>query len=458
MASHKIKKGLHLPIAGEPEQIIDAARTPERVALIADDYVGLKPTMHVQAGDDVRRGQLVMEDKKNPGVRITAPAAGRVVGVHRGARRALQSVVIELADDERVGTGGTVRFSSDTGKHPNALDRAGVRDLLVESGLWTALRQRPFSKVPSPEDGAPAGIFVTAIDTAPLAPDPQVVLAGREDDFQRGLVALSKLTDGPVFVCTAPDANIPVPLGEPFRHEVFAGPHPAGTVGVHIHTLMPVSRKRTVWHIGYQDVIAIGRLFDRGELDVTRVVSLAGPPVLRPRLVRTRIGASTASIVRRETEEGLDVRVISGSVLAGRTAQGEAHGYLGRYDNQVSVLREGRERELLGWLAPGIDKYSTINAFVSRLIPGRRYAMSTSTNGSDRAIVPIGMYERVFPMDILPTHMLRALAVHDVEQAEELGVLELDEEDLALCTFVDPGKHDFGMHLRTVLTTIQKEG
>ncbi len=482
MAVHKIKKGLSLPITGEPQQQIEDAAAPGRVALVAADYHGMKPTMHVKVGDGVRRGQLLFEDKKMPGVRFTAIAGGKVAASQRGARRALQSLVIELDDGERAGKADTVRFAADTGKHPAELSGDQVKELLLESGLWTALRARPYSRVADPA-ATPHSIFVTAIDTNPLAPDPAVVLQGREDDFERGVAAMAKLTAGNVYVCTAPGTTWPVPRspeggqmgsGARVKVEQFAGRHPAGTAGVHIHRLDPVDRNKVVWHLGYQDVIAAGRLFHRGELDVSRVVSLAGPAVNRPRLLRTRVGVSTDDLASGAelrlrpsgaTADGAgdggttkEVRLISGSVLSGRTAQGEAHGYLGRYDNQVSVLAEGREREFLGWMAPGTDKFSTTKSFLSALMPGKKYAFTTSTNGSDRAIVPIGVYERVFPLDILPSALLRALAMGDLEHAEALGALELDEEDLALLTFVCPSKSEHGQNLRDVLTLIEKEG
>ena len=456
MGLHTIKKGLDLPIAGEPEQRIDDARQPSKVALLADDYVGMRPTMHVRVGDDVRRGQLLFEDKKTPNVFYTAPAAGQVTAINRGARRALQSVVIQLDASELSGRAETVEFSSFTGDPPGALSDKQVRDLLVESGLWTALRTRPFSKVADPATW-PHSIFVTAIDTNPLAPLAEVALTGRDAHFDRGLRSLAKLTDGPVFVCRRQASRIAVPSDSRFRDETFIGPHPAGTAGVHIHHLDPVDRNKVVWHVNYQDVAAIGQLFENGQLDVGRVISIAGPAVRRPRLVRTRLGASTNDLLSGETTDG-ELRIISGSVLAGRTASGDVFGYLGRYHHQISALTEGRNRDFLGWLAPGMNQYSTINTFVSKLIPRKKFRFTTSLNGSYRAQVPIGMYERVMPLDILPTFLLRALLVADLEKAEELGCLELDEEDLALCSFVCPGKIEYGPLLRHVLTIIEKEG
>ena len=469
MAVHTIKKGLRLPILGEPVQEITESRPPRKIALLADDHIGMRPTLHVAVGDEVRRGQLLFEDKKMPGVRYTAAGAGSVVAIDRGERRAFQSLVIELSGSERQGRGGDeASFKSFSGKHPGGLTGDEVRELLTESGLWTALRGRPFGRVADPR-AKPHSIFVTAIDTSPYAPSVTTVLAGAGPGFERGLFAVAKLTDGPVFVCTSPASSLPLPPLDQIRHEEFAGPHPAGTVGVHIHTLDPVDRNKMVWHLGYQDVVAIGKLFETGTLHVECVIALAGPAVKRPRLIRTRVGASTDELVKDELHDpqglpglqGLhegEHRVISGSVLSGRTATGEVFGYLGRYHQQISVLREGREREFLGWLAPGFNKFSTVNTFVSKLIPGKKYAFTTSTHGSERAIVPIGMYERVMPMDIMPTFLIRALVVGDVERAEELGCLELDEEDLALCTFVCPGKTEYGPYLRETLTTIEREG
>ncbi|MEM7482744.1 MAG: Na(+)-translocating NADH-quinone reductase subunit A [Acidobacteriota bacterium] len=456
MALHRIRRGLNLPITGAPEQTIEDAPSPSRVALMAADYPGMKPTMHVSLGDAVTRGQLLFEDKKTPGVLYTSPATGKVVGVHRGARRALISVVVEMASIEHGGRAQNHRFKSYTSKPAESLNRDQVRDLLVESGMWPSLRKRPFGRVPAP-DAEPHSIFVTATDSQPLAADPAVVMAGREREFEAGLVALGKLTAGNVYVCVAKGQSVAVPSDDRFRVEEFAGPHPAGTAGLHIHLLDPVHRGKTVWYTNYQEVIAIGALVSSGQLDFTRVVSLAGPGIRKPRLLRTRLGTSTTSLTEGELVGG-EQRLISGSVLAGRKAEGEEYGYLGRFHHQLAVVREGREREFLGWLGPGFKKFSITRVFASALMPRKKFAFSTNANGSHRAIVPIGMYERVFPIDIPPSFLLRALVMQDVEQLEKLGVLELTEEDLALCSFVCPGKYEYGAHLRQALTTIEKEG
>lgn len=433
-----------------------------RIALLGEDYIGMKPTMAVAVGDTVRRGQLLFEDKKTPGVRYTAPGAGKVVAIHRGAKRAFLSLVIELNEAETKGAiteADMVGFEAYTGHSPAGLSRDQIKGLLLESGLWTALRARPFSKVANPAQ-TPHSIFVTAIDTNPLAASVEEVIRGREEDFERGLICIAKLTEGKTYLCKAPGAKVPCNPNTGISIEEFAGPHPAGTVGLHIHVLDPVGREKLAWHIGYQDVIAVGHLFGTGRLDVERVVALGGPVVKEPRLLLTRVGVSTDELARGEFE-GEDVRIISGSVLSGRTATGDVHGFLGRYHQQISILREGREREFLGWLAPGTNKFSTTNVFVSaisRLTNGKRFDLTTSTNGSPRAMVPIGTYERVMPFDMEPTFLLRALIVGDIETSEQLGCLELDEEDVALCTFVCPGKYEYGPILRRTLETIEKEG
>jgi Na+-transporting NADH:ubiquinone oxidoreductase subunit A len=459
MAVHINKQGLDLPISGRPEQVVDVGEPPREVAVVAADYVGMRPTMQVAEGDLVRRGQPLFTDKKMAGVVFTAPAAGRVKGIHRGERRAFQSIVVELGEGERRAdpdAGEQVDFASFHGAAPESLDRDQVRDLLLESGLWTALRARPFGRVADPS-ATPDAIFVTAVDSNPLAPSVEVTLAGHEADFQRGLRILTHLTEGPVYVCVGKGSGIEVGGGERIRREEFAGPHPSGTVGLHIHRLAPVGRRRLAWHLGAQDVVAVGKLFADGRLWCDRVVALGGPMVARPRLLRTRLGASLDQMVAGELAEG-EVRVISGSPLSGRRAQGDVLGFLGRYHQQVSVVAEDREQRLLGWAMPGADRFSVSRAFLSRLFPGKRFAMTSSTNGSPRAIVPIGLYERVMPFDIEPTFLLKSLVVGDTVRAEELGCLELEEEDLALLSFVCPGKQEYGVDLRDVLTTIEKEG
>ncbi|GIU30902.1 Na(+)-translocating NADH-quinone reductase subunit A [Shewanella schlegeliana] len=441
-----IKKGLDLPIAGGPEQVIHDGPAIKHVATLGEEYIGLRPTMKIKVGDKVKKGQVIFEDKKNPGVIYTALASGIISEVNRGAQRVLQSVVIDVEGDE------SISFAKYDATAIDTVEPKQVRDNLIQSGLWTALRTRPFSRVPA-VDSVAAGIFVTAIDTQPLAADPAIVIAEHKADFENGLKLLSKLTEGKVYLCKAPGADIPAANAQV---EEFAGLHPAGLPGTHIHYLLPASANRTVWHINYQDVIAIGQLFVTGELNTQRVVAIAGPKALKPRLVRTQMGASMAQLTDGEVAQG-NIRCISGSVLNGRNATGP-HAYLGRYHNQVSLLEEGTEKEFIGWAMPGAQKFSITRAFLGHLSSSRMFNMTTSTGGSDRAMVPIGSYERVMPLDILPTMLLRDLVSGDYDGAATLGALELDEEDLALCTFVCPGKYDYASYLRDCLDTIVREG
>ena len=445
----KISRGLDVPIEGAPEQRIHDAPAARSVAVLGADYVGMKPTMDVQVGDRVRCGQLLFTCKKTEGVRYTAPASGTVAAINRGAKRVLQSVVIDLDGDDYED------FGSHTADAARGLAPAAVRAKLIESGLWTALRTRPFSKVPA-LDHEPSAIFVAAIDTHPLAADPAVVIAGQADAFALGLDLLAGQTAGALFLCTAPNADVPAGTAGNIRREEFAGPHPAGLPGTHVHFLYGAGSGRSVWTINYQDVIAIGRLFLDGRLWTERVVALAGPQVESPRLLRTRLGIDLEALCAGQLRSG-ENRIISGSVLGGRKVSG-ATAYLGRYHLQVSVLAEGREREFLHYLRAGARKHSVMGVYLSNWFGLRPQPLTTTTNGSERAMVPVGNYERVMPMDILPTQLLRSLIVGDTEAAQALGCLELEEEDLALCTYVCPGKYEYGPILRDNLTRIEKEG
>lgn len=442
-----IKKGLDVPVNGEPQQVIHDGPSIKTVATLGEEFVGMRPTMFVKVGDRVKKGQEIFEDKKNPGVKFTAQAAGVVKEINRGAKRVLQSVVIEVDGDDQI------TFTKYPANELSSISREKVVKSLVDSGLWTALRTRPFSKIPA-IDSTTTAIFVSAMDTNPLAANPEVVINEQAEAFKNGLAVLSRLTDGEIFLSKAPGANIPI-AGAVQVNE-FAGKHPAGLVGTHIHFLKPASADKFVWHIGYQDVIAFGQFFTSGELDSTRVISLAGPAAKNPRLIRTVLGASTAELTAGEVADG-EVRIVSGSLLMGSTANA-VHGYLGRYHVQLSLVLEGREKEFIGYMYPGPNKFSVTRAYMSHFFPKKLFNMTTTTNGSERAMVPIGNFERVMPLDILSTMLLRDLVAGDTDTAQKLGVLELDEEDLALCTFVCPGKTDYGVYLRDCLTTIEKEG
>lgn len=446
MGTHQIKQGLDLPIGGAADpEVLEAVRVRE-VAIVGRDYPGLRPKLHVAPGDRVRQGQLLVTDARNRNLRLTAPAPGRIKAVNRGERRRLESVVIAIEGEGHAG------FSAG----PRPASAAGVRELLVESGLWSAFRTRPFGRVPDPA-GEPAALFVTAMETEPLAPPVEAQLSGSEDDFARGVDALTHLTAGPVYVCRGPGDRLPDLEGGRIRVEVFDGPHPAGLAGTHIHRLAPVSRTRVVWSLHAVDVAGIGHLLRTGRLRNERVVALAGPGVRRPRLLSVRAGASLEELTRGEFT-GEQNRLISGSVLSGRAVTGPATSFLGRFDRQISVLPEGGGRSQPAWLTLGSDVYTATGAYVSAFRSARSLRFSTAAHGAPRAMIPLEAFDAVMPLDILPTPLLRAISARDTVRAEDLGCLELLEEDLALCTLVDPGKGNWGDELRDILDLIEKEG
>jgi Na+-transporting NADH:ubiquinone oxidoreductase subunit A len=445
----KIKKGLDLPIAGAPEQSTVDAKTVRSVAILGEDYPGMKPTMVVAEGDTVKRGQILFSDKKTEGVVFTAPASGTVASINRGAKRAFISVVIDVSGDD------PQMFQAHDAATLQNIERSAVVEQLLQSGAWTSLRTRPYSRIPAPTT-TPNSIFVTAMDTNPLAADPKQIIAEREETFAVGLTVLTRLTDGPVHLCQDGGEALQASSHPGITNHTFAGPHPAGLPGTHIHFVDPVSPSKTVWFVGYQDVIAIGHLFLTGTVLSERIIALGGPGVSTPRLIRTAAGANLEELTAGELVDG-EQRVISGSVLAGRTSRGQ-QAYLGRYHNQVSVIPEGRERKMFGYLAPGASIHSVFPAFLSKWIGEKAVSFTTTTNGSTRGMVPIGTYDDVIPMDILATPLMRSLLVGDVEKSIELGCLELDEDDIALCTYACPGKYEFGPVLRDVLTQIEKEG
>lgn len=449
-----IKKGIELPISGglSDTTVHDFIPKNAKVGIIGDDYVGLKPTMLVTEGDIVQQGQALFEDKKNAGVFVTAPVAGRVSSIVRGERRRFISLIIEPD------------FQAEAPKHQaygsngvSALTREVVVDTLAKNGLWVCLRQRPFDKTPALE-ALPQSIFVNTMDSNPLAFDPTLALVGREDDYQVGLQVLSRLADVKIHICKKAGKKLPhSPLKNVQEHE-FAGIHPAGLVGTHIHFIDPVGAQKSVWHINLQDLLMWGKFFREGILDTRKLVAVAGPSVDNPRLYRTLRGISLEALLQGHMQAG-EQRVISGSVFSGRQAEGDA-AYLSAYDQQVSVLAEGRETYFLRFFMPGKRFYSKTRAFLGRFCPKNCHSLliNTSSHGSPRPIVPFGIYEDVMPLDILPTLLLKALIVQDTDTAISLGALELVEEDVALLSFVDSGKHDFGAILRENLTLIEQEG
>jgi Na+-transporting NADH:ubiquinone oxidoreductase subunit A len=447
----KVKKGLNVPIVGSPTEDLDTLKNVRSVAIIGSDYHGMRPTMLVEEGDTVKLGQALFEDKKNPGVIFTSPGAGKIESINRGPRRALQSVVIELGEEV------SVKFNKYEENQLKTIPSSEIRKNLISSGLWTAFRTRPFSKIPAINSN-PSNIFVTAIDTNPLGPNVNKIIEMNESLFNSGLKVIKALTEQPVHLCVDPNFSLDLEKDSQLINHIFSGPHPAGLAGTHMHFISPATLKNVNWTINYQDVIAFGELFLTGELPIEKIVSLAGPQVTNPRLIKTRIGACTDELCAGELTQR-DNRVISGSIINGREAVGP-FAYLGRYHNQISVVSETNksDRQFMNWLNPGPRRFSKIPLFISSLFSDKEFKFKTLMNGSDRAIVPIGIYEEVVPLNILPTILLRYIAVGETEKIQSLGGLELDEEDLALCSFVCPSKYDFGSLLRNNLTQIEVEG
>jgi len=453
---HRIRRGLDIPLAGTPERRLEEAQQVSTVALIGPDHRGLRARLAVNEGDRVVRGDPLFSDRKTPGVLFTSPAAGRIAAIERGRRRRLLSVQIVV--DAAAGGGEEERdYPAHSATSARDMAPAQVRDLMVQSGLWPALRARPFSATPSPAD-RPRSLFVTAIDTQPLACPPELALAGREEDWAEGLVALATFMDGgPVRLCVAPDSWLGARAPAGIQVHSFAGPHPAGDPGVHIHRIDPVDLDRTAWHLAYPDVAALGGLVRRGRLPRSRIVSLGGAAARRPRLLRTREGARLSQLLAGELQDG-DRRVISGSALNGRAVTDPALDFLGRYHRQITVLSEDRRRRLLGWMVPGGRLYSVSRLFLSAFSRHRPTLHETTDHGAERPFIGAGAYDAVLPFDTLAVPLLRSLLAGDDELAAELGCLELDEEDLALASFVCASKIDHGAALRGVLDRIEREG
>ena len=442
-----LKKGLNIPVLGIPDQVIQGEKNPKSVAVLGPDYNGLKPKMLVSVGDKVKRGTPLFCHKDSPEIFYVSPCKGKVRVINRGEKRVLLSVVIEIESITDKGINITKSHSNE--KSQEQL----VKKCLFDSGLWTSFLTRPYSKVPS-GDSVPSSIFITAMDTEPLCPDAELIINQDLKAFGEGVKKISLLTKGNVFICTKNDSQVKV---NDYNTYEFAGPHPAGLTGTHMHFLDAPSASKTVWSIGYQDVIAIGKLFLTGFIDINRVVSIAGPHAIKPRLVKTILGASLDDILEGEYNKAEGCRVISGSVLSGFHATNEL-AYLGKYSRQITIIKEDLEKHFFGWIKPQPNKFSVMPVLLSAFGFFKLFNLTSNLNGGRRAMVPTGVFETLMPQDFLPTQMLRALLVMDTDVAQSLGALELDEEDLALCTFACPAKYEYGSALRDSLQKIEKEG
>jgi len=443
MATYTIKKGLNLPIAGSTSttDCVQGAAA-QQVALLPQEAWGIKVQMLVAVGDQVKVGSPLFCDRRDPDVIFTSPAAGNVAAVNRGERRAAQSVVIDVANfDEHA------EMPSSDGS------RTSLVATLAASGLWPNLRQRPFDKV-AVSSATPQAIFVTATDTNPLAVNPLCLVEGREADVQAGLKAMITLSGGKVYFNTDGASDWSAFLVEGVEQHSFKGPHPAGNAGVHINALHPVNLERNVWHVDIQNLADIGAYLNSGKVPTARKVAVVGPAASKSEIVKTQRGASMNVF---SSYANSTVRFVSGSLLAGATANpGEEKGFLGRFAQQVSIVDDAPEREFINWMKPIGSRWSMSGTYLAKFVK-KSFKTDTDLNGGERAIVPIGSYEKVMPFDIMPTHLIKALASNDVTMAEKLGVLEIVEEDIALCQYVCPSKIDITDMLRAMLTLIEKE-
>jgi len=442
----KLRKGLDIRMKGKADEILIPAEDPERYAVKPTDFPGLVPKMCVKPGAEVKAGTTLFYDKKDENIKYTAPASGVVLDVVRGERRRILEVVIKSKGDDY----------EDFGKADP--EKTGVEDIkrkLLDSGLWPAVRQRPYQVVASPED-SPKSIFISGFDTAPLSADLDYIieLLPREN-YLTGIKVLQKLTEGKVYLNLGHRSSSTVLKSTPgVEINYFKGPHPAGNVGVQIHHIDPLNKGEVVWHVNLQDIIAIGRLFNEGIYAPDKIVALAGSEVEKPRYYRTRAGACISKLVKDNIISD-NIRYISGNVLTGHKIQ--ADGFLGYYNSTITVIPEGDHYEFFGWIRPGLDKFSLSRTFLTWLMPGKRYRLNTNMHGGERAFVVTGEYEKVLPMDIYPMQLLKSILVDDIDRMEQLGIYEVAEEDFALCEFVCPSKIEIQSIIRKGLDQMVKE-
>jgi len=441
----KLRKGLDIRLKGSAETVLETLPVPATVALKPTDFPGLTPKLSVKPGNEVKAGDALFYDKYHPEVVFTAPLGGKVISVNRGERRRVLEVVIETDTGA-----GSVEFKK---ANPNELSAEEVKEQLLKSGLWPFIKRRPYGIVASPQE-KPKSIFISTFDTAPLAPDYNFIMEGQLGTFQMGIDALAKLTEGKVFLGVSGKSVFTNIKNAEIRQ--FSGPHPAGNVGVQIHHISPVNKGEVVWTINPQDVLFVGRLFETGKVDFTKVFALAGSEVEKPKYLQTLLGAPVSSVTDgRLKKVNYKQRIISGNVLTGKRVK--PMNYLNFYDSLVSVIPEGDDYELLGWATPGVDKFSASKTFLSGLFPQKEYELNANLHGGERAFVLSGQYEKVVPMDILPVFLLKACLANDIDKMEQLGIYEVIEEDFALCEYVCTSKIKVQDILRSGINTMIKE-
>ena len=445
--SVNLKRGLDIRMTGKADRILAGEVDSALYAVKPVDFPGLIPKLNVKPGDLVSAGSPLFHDKIRPEIIFSSPVSGKVVSINRGDRRKLLEVVVEKEGNEYLDFG-----VSDV----TLLSREKIKEMLLISGLWPAVRQRPYHVIANPND-VPKAIFISGFDTAPLAPDYNFIMDNSPASvFSSGITALKKLTDGKINLILNGKGVSSELLKKAADVEIshFSGPHPAGNVGVHIHHLDPVNKGDIVWFVNLQDVLAIGRLFEQGRYIHERIIALTGSEVLHPAYYKITSGASVSSMVKDNVNTG-NLRYISGNVLTGTSIGPD--GYLGYYDSQVTVIPEGDYFEFFGWMMPGIKKFSFSRTFASSLIPSKGYSFDTNLHGGERAFVMTGQYEKVVPMDIYPMQLLKAILSEDIDLMENLGIYEIAEEDFALCEYICPSKIEIQSIVRRGLDLMIKE-
>ncbi len=442
----KIKKGLNIKLKGSADKILSNTKLPDTFAIKPTDFPSLTPKLSVKPEDTVKAGEALFYDKYNPEIKFTSPVSGKVLAVNRGKRRRILNVVIQR-DKELI--------YKDFGKHnPKEMSREDIKKIILDSGAWAFIIQRPYSIIADPKDN-PKAIFISTFDTSPLAPDYDFISAEETDAFQKGIDVLTKLTDGKVHISKHEEKSSNIfDKTEGVEKHRFTGPHPAGNVGIQIHHISPINKGDIYWTINPVNVIIIGRLFQKGIFDASKIIALTGASVQKPQYYKTILGANLSELTGQQ-EEGTNNRYISGNVLTGTKI--EKDGYLGFYDNQITIIPEGNHFEFLGWLNPGLNKYSFSSTFLSSVFPKKEYNIDTNYNGGERAFVVSGQYEKVLPMDILPVHLLKAILAEDIDKMEELGIYEVAEEDFALCEFICTSKIEVQEIIRKGINIMLKE-
>ncbi len=443
----KIKQGADIKLVGEAEKILADAPLSDTVALKPTDFAGLTPKLAVKEGHEVKAGSCLFFDKNNPKVKFTSPVSGEVAEIKRGAKRKILEVIV-LADKE-------IKYEDFKSADPSSLSAEEIKEKLCESGLWPFIKQRPYDVIANPDD-QPKAIFISAFDSAPLAPDNDFILHSQADLFQKGLDALAKLSNGGVHLTTnakdrADDAFLNAKNVQ--LHQIV-GPHPAGNVGVQIHHIMPVNKGEVVWTVKPQDVLSIGKLFETGQFDAKRVVAVCGGQVKSPKYYRTVLGMNTQNLLAEQINDG-ESRCISGNVLTGTKI--EQDGYLGFYDYQLTAIPEGGEDRMFGWITPNFDKFSISRALPSWLSSNKRYNLNAEMNGEERAFVVTEEYEKVFPFDIYPVQLVKSIMANDIELMEQLGIYEVSPEDFALCETVCTSKIPVQSIVREGLDNLREE-